>query len=342
MKKKLIFLCILIFIVYILFFPQDAVTAAADGLVLWYERVLPSLLPFAILSNILIYSGFTGYLVKLLYPLLRLILPVSRNGSFVLPSGFLFGFPMGSKNCAEMLKCGQLEYQEAEILFMVTNNISPVFISGYILCQELHMPSLIPLSYLIIFLPPLIAGRLLFFFTGKKQSGSNLSPAVKKSGDSGNSSNSRRSSSTTYKKPASGSQINFKIIDAGIMNGFETLTRLGGYIMLFSMISSMLRLLPLPETTKLILTGLTEITNGIKAVSQSSLTPACRYLLAMTFTAFGGCSGLAQTSSMIKGTGLSIKKYGIFKLIMTLITAVLAWAVVNLVYPSAVLPVCQP
>ena len=129
MKKKLIFLCILIFIVYILFFPQDAVTAAADGLVLWYERVLPSLLPFAILSNILIYSGFTGYLVKLLYPLLRLILPASRNGSFVLLSGFLFGFPMGSKNCAEMLKCRQLEYQEAEILFMVTNNISPVFIS---------------------------------------------------------------------------------------------------------------------------------------------------------------------------------------------------------------------
>ena len=322
MKKKLIFCCILIFIVYILFFPQDAVTAAADGLVLWYERVLPSLLPFAILSNILIYSGFTGYLVKLLYPLLRLILPASRNGSFVLLSGFLFGFPMGSKNCAEMLKCGQLEYQEAEILFMVTNNISPVFISSYILCQELHMPSLIPLSYLVIFLPPLIAGRLLFFFTEKKQSVSNHS--------------------TTYKKPASGSQINFKIIDAGIMNGFETLTRLGGYIMLFSMISSMFRLLPLPETTKLMLTGLTEITNGIKVASQSPLTPACRYLLAMTFTAFGGCSGLAQTSSMIKGTGLSIKKYGIFKLLMTLITAVLAWSVVTLVYPSAFLPVCLP
>ena len=184
------------------------------------------------------------------------------------------------------------------------------------------MPSLIPLSYLVIFLPPLIAGRLLFFFTEKKQSVSNHS--------------------TTYKKPASGSQINFKIIDAGIMNGFETLTRLGGYIMLFSMISSMFRLLPLPETTKLILTGLTEITNGIKAASQSPLTPACRYLLAMTFTAFGGCSGLAQTSSMIKGTGLSIKKYGIFKLLMTLITAVLAWSVVTLVYPSAFLPVCLP
>ncbi len=327
MKKKLLFLYILIFVIYILFFPKSAVTAAANGLILWYERVLPSLLPFAILSNILIYSGFTEYLVKLFYPFLRLILPTSRNGSFVLLSGFLFGFPMGSKNCAEMLKCGQLEYIEANILFMVTNNISPVFISGYILCQELQMPSLIFLSYLVLFLPPIITGRILFAIVQRRrktlarQNSKNIS---------------------TYKKPASGSQINFKIIDAGIMNGFETLTRLGGYIMLFSMISSMFRLLPLPETTKLMLTGLTEITNGIKAASQSPLTPACRYLLAMTFTAFGGCSGLAQTSSMIKGTGLSIKKYGIFKLLMTLITAVLAWSVVTLVYPSAFLPVCLP
>ena len=304
MKKKLIFLCILIFIVYILFFPQDAVTAAADGLVLWYERVLPSLLPFAILSNILIYSGFTGYLVKLLYPLLRLILPASRNGSFVLLSGFLFGFPMGSKNCAEMLKCGQLEYQEAEILFMVTNNISPVFISSYILCQELHMPSLIPLSYLVIFLPPLIAGRLLFFFTEKKQSVSNHS--------------------TTYKKPASGSQINFKIIDAGIMNGFETLTRLGGYIMLFSMIASLLQKLPIPHILTLILTGMVEITNGIAMLPDSGLPKSTQYVLAVVYTAFGGLSGIAQTSSMIRDTPLSIKRYCIAKLLLAACCGLLA------------------
>ena len=297
-------MCILIFIVYILFFPQDAVTAAADGLVLWYERVLPSLLPYAILSNILIYSGFTGYLVKLLYPLLRLILPASRNGSFVLLSGFLFGFPMGSKNCAEMLKCGQLEYQEAEILFMVTNNISPVFISSYILCQELHMPSLIPLSYLVIFLPPLIAGRLLFFFTEKKQSVSNHS--------------------TTYKKPASGSQINFKIIDAGIMNGFETLTRLGGYIMLFSMIASLLQKLPIPRILTLILTGMVEITNGIAMLPDSGLPKSTQYVLAVVYTAFGGLSGIAQTSSMIRDTPLSIKRYCIAKLLLAACCGLLA------------------
>ena len=309
MKKKLLFLYILIFVIYILFFPKSAVTAAANGLILWYERVLPSLLPFAILSNILIYSGFTEYLVKLFYPFLRLILPTSRNGSFVLLSGFLFGFPMGSKNCAEMLKCGQLEYIEANILFMVTNNISPVFISGYILCQELQMPSLIFLSYLVLFLPPIITGRILFAIVQRRrktlarQNSKNIS---------------------TYKKPASGSQINFKIIDAGIMNGFETLTRLGGYIMLFSMIASLLQKLPIPRILTLILTGMVEITNGIAMLPDSGLPKSTQYVLAVVYTAFGGLSGIAQTSSMIRDTPLSIKRYCIAKLLLAACCGLLA------------------
>ena len=142
MKKNLIFLCLIVIAGYILCCPTDAVTAAAKGLLLWYERVLPALLPFAILSNILIDSNYLNCLTRPLHKIVHPILPVSEAGSFVLLSGFLFGFPMGSKNCAEMLKCGQLEYQEAEILFMVTNNISPVFISSYILCQELHTTQL--------------------------------------------------------------------------------------------------------------------------------------------------------------------------------------------------------
>ena len=61
--------------------------------------------------------------------------------------------------------------------------------------------------------------------------------------------------------------MNFKIIDTGIMDGFETLTRLGGYIMLFSMIASLLQKLPVPHIVTLILTGMVEITNGIAIAS---------------------------------------------------------------------------
>lgn len=308
MKKKFIFLSLIFFTAYILFFPKDAVNAAANGLMLWYEKVLPTLLPFAVLSNILIDSNYLQYLNRILVPLLCRLLPVSDNGAFVLLSGFLFGFPMGSKNCAQLLKNGGITRQEADVLFVITNNISPVFISSYILQQQLHMTKMTLISYLILFVPPLVLGFVRLRRQVPKQT--------------------RQTAPYLHKKPASGSQMNFKIIDAGIMNGFETLTRLGGYIMLFSMLSSILPKLPLPEVFGICLTGITEITNGIALIGNSELSSGLRYILAMAFTAFGGLSGLAQTSAMVKDTGLSVKNYCIQKLLLGAVSAVLACAAV--------------
>lgn len=291
-------------------------SAAANGLMLWYERILPSLLPFAILSNILIYSNYLTYLTRYLYPVTKVILPGSREGAFVILSGFLFGFPMGSKNCAELLKCGKISKEEAGVLFVITNNMSPVFISSYILCQELKQPSLILFSYLVLFFPPFFLGSLLL---KKKKAITDVSGSF-----SCHSNRTIKNAAETQKTPASGSQMNFKIIDAGIMNGFETLTRLGGYIMLFSIFASMLYQLPIPTSIKVILTGITEITNGIHQLSLLPLSGGSRYILAMAFTAFGGLSGIAQTSSMVKGTALSMKRYLWLKLFLTAISALLA------------------
>ena len=118
--------------------------------------------------------------------------------------------------------------------------------------------------------------------------------------------------------------MNFKIIDTGIMDGFETLTRLGGYLMLFSMIASLLQKLPVPRVVTLILTGMVEITNGIAMLPDSGLPQSVQYVLAVVYTAFGGLSGIAQTSSMIRDTPLSIKRYCIAKLLLAACCGLLA------------------
>ena len=64
MKKKFICFAILILTAYILLYPADAVNASRNGLMLWYEKVLPTLLPFAILSNVLIHSGYMDAITK--------------------------------------------------------------------------------------------------------------------------------------------------------------------------------------------------------------------------------------------------------------------------------------
>ena len=263
---------------------------------------LPTLLPFSIISNLLIASGYVQYLIRPLAPILCRIYPVSENGAFVLLSGFLFGFPMGSKNCAELLRTGQLEQKEADILFVITNNMSPVFISGFVLTQQLGLSGYTLISCLILYLPPLLYGRLAL---AGKRSGKLL----------------------PVKRPASRSQMNFKIIDAGIMNGFETLTRLGGYIMLFSMLSSLMQKLPLPASGTLLLTGLTEVTNGICLLPGTIENPAVSYVLAIAFTAFGGLSGIAQTSAMIQDTNLPLGSYCRLKIQLMLCSGALAWLV---------------
>ena len=280
MKKKLIFLCLLLFISYILTAPKDAVNAASVGLVLWYTRVLPTLLPFVILSNILMDSNYLQYLNKITAPLVSRLIPVSDNGTFVLLSGFLFGFPIGSKNCAALLASGKITRREADVLFIITNNISPVFVTSFILYTQLKLSHLSAVTLLILYFPALLLGSILLSADARRTKG--------------------RTAFHAQKQPASGSQMNFKIIDTGIMDGFETLTRLGGYIMLFSMIASLLQKLPIPHILTLILTGMVEITNGIAMLPDSGLPKSTQYVLAVVYTAFGGLSGIAQTSSMIR------------------------------------------
>ena len=77
----------------------------------------------------------------------------------------------------------------------------------------------------------------------------------------------RKKEENRQKKTASQSQITFKILDAAIMNGFETLVRIGGYIMLFSILISLVEKLPLPKPVLILLENVLEITNGINCLA---------------------------------------------------------------------------
>jgi len=68
---------------------------------------------------------------------------------------------MGSKNCAELLKADKIQPKEAEFLFYITNNISPVFIGSYILLQQLQLRGMFGISIFILYAPALILGMLL-------------------------------------------------------------------------------------------------------------------------------------------------------------------------------------
>lgn len=311
MKKIVCSVVLTILTVYILMFPREAVNAASFGLILWYTKLLPTLLPFAILSYIFVASGLLHTFTLVLHKAVKYILPVSPEGIYPLLAGFLFGFPMGSLVTSQMVEQNRLSHGEGSRLFAVANNIGPVFVSGYLLNACLHRPELRAVTFLILYAPPLV-----FLIIDAKFFRKDL-----------------RLLPPQIKKAAPGFQINFKIIDAGIMIGFETLTKLGGYIILFSILSEMTNSLPIRnELFTCILSGFTEITSGAARISASSLSFRIQYPLILAVTAFGGLSGLAQTASMIGGVGFSMKRYLSTKIILSICSGTLAWLAVWLLF----------
>ena len=96
-----------------LFFPQTAICGASLGLMLWFQTVLPVLLPFLILTALLLKSNGFFLISRLVRPILRPLFGISDYGSFALLVGFLCGYPMGSKVTADLKKEGKITVNEA-------------------------------------------------------------------------------------------------------------------------------------------------------------------------------------------------------------------------------------
>ena len=122
-------------------------------------------------------------------------------------------------------------------------------------------------------------------------------------------------------------KMNFSVLESCILNSSETLVKVGGYLMIFSVLLALLELLPIRSPGFLLLKSSLEMTNGILLLSQSLSKPQVLYPLLLALTSFGGWCSVAQTQSMIAGTGLKLSSYIIQKL-----TAALAVSLLTFLY----------
>lgn len=298
MKKRLIILYFLMWILYFLCYPTEAFEASIDGIILWFYQILPTLLPYSILASAILHSNLIEEIT--LRTNRHTFLRISPAEWFVILCGFFFGFPIGCKLSSDLLREGLVPKKRAQILCAFTNNMSPLFVSSFVLNAQLGCPDLRLATYLILYGIPFIYGIIRLAFTPVEQTTSDI-----------------------RKKPASRFQMNMQIIDAGIISSFETLIRLCGYIVMFSIMANIFVQFPLGNSWLQVLsTGILEITNGITVLALSPFSFQAKYILALTFLSIGGISGIAQTGSMIQGTGLSLPKYVRTRILLTvLVTA---------------------
>lgn len=288
-----------------LIFPKVTVSFASKGLMIWFQTMIPTLLPFMILSSLLIQSGLHRTICRLVSPILMPLFRVRPDCIYCIFFGFLCGFPMGAKIVSELYINSYISKKEAAYLLSFCNNIGPIYFISIVLLGlsiKSYMPFLLGMYGI-----PFLYGLLLRYTCYRnlyRESPDNLP--------------SKLTSSGSYPVIAGKTESMFLFLDNSIISSLHAITKLGGYMVIFNLCTCIPYLFcnqyPFLFST---FNCLLEISSGIQHTLHTTLPAIHKSLIIFPTLMFGGISCFAQTSSMIKDTGLSMISYFFHKIIQT-------------------------
>lgn len=336
MKKSLFSCFSVFFLVSLLFYPQLSFEGAKNGLLLWYQTVVPTLFPFMTASRLAVVSGGATLLIKPLYPLCKKLLHLSEEGTYTLFSGLLCGYPMGAKTCSDFLEQGALSPQEGRFLVAVCNLPSPMFLLGYLFAQaggELSRAKI----FLVVYGPLLPLGAAAWLcYRMYQNSDTNQREIRQKSIRSAIQKDIHRNLPKEVQKKKIRQDIRAQEIktqkmdvpakkfSASLDDIFSdcclVLLKIGCYMVLFSVMAAFFSHSSLPPLLKPVAVGLMEMTTGIHTAALLLKKPVSWFFM-LLFAVFGGFSGLFQTKSVMKNAGLSIRHYMGWKVLHTALSA---------------------
>lgn len=296
-----------------LFHTDYVLEGARYGLLLWYNSVVPALFPFMVLSGMIVAEGEISVIMTPVYHVLKLFLPISKDGCYVLAAGFLCGYPMGAKTCQDFVEEGRISLREGNFLMAVCNHPSPMFLLGY--AYPLFADVVPVWKFLCCIYGPVLILALLssavFFST------THLHPTDRRFPHPLNA----LAVSPAFLKPA-------PTTDETILSAVTILCKIGGYLVLFSIAIVFLRNMEvLPVSLRLGIIGSLEMTTGIRELAHV-FPPQKAWIMSAAVLTFGGCSGIFQTKAVLgneKKAGLSIRPYIFWKLLHAAMSAGMAF-----------------
>ena len=268
------FITIILLLFLLLIFHPQTVAGTQNGLLLWYQTLIPSLLPFILVTNALsetnAYQAITFHFGKnsshCIYEWMAILL------------GNLCGYPLGAKIINDFVNNKYLSPQRANRLLALSSQASPMFLIGYV--HQHIFKEEIPLAVFLIsiYLPVLIY----YPFISKKTD--YACHAIKPSVDKG-----------------------FCICDTFI-HTVQIMVIIGIYVIIFSIILEIVLPFCNSPFSKTLLSFL-EITTGLKLLNTTIFPPSIKIPLLCSLCSFGGFCSAFQIKGVLMYSGSDIKKY---------------------------------
>lgn len=274
----------------------QAMESARYGLMLCAQMIVPSLLPFFILSSLLRQLGLPGVLGRLLAPVTERLFGIGGAGASAFLLGVTGGYPLGAATVAQLYRDGSLTRDEAERALAFCNNSGPAFLIGAAGTGIFHSAGIGLLLYGVHVLAAVLVGMLFAPQRRRKASAERTQIAV----------------------------VSFAVaLPEAVRASVQTLLTVCGFVVTFSVVTGMLDAAGIFPAlagvlagefglelhfTRALLTGLLEIGTGLGAMQGLAATPQnlalCAFLIG-----WGGVSVHCQTAAVLAGTTLKSARH---------------------------------
>jgi len=321
---------VLFIVIAMLIWPEETYQGALYGLEMWATILVPSLLPFFIIAEVLLSLGIIRLLGVLLEPLMRPLFNLPGSASFGIAMGFTSGFPMGAVITKRLYEEQECTNSEAERLIAFTNNSSPLFLMVAVavgMFQQISLGLILAISH---YLANILLGIILGIrsrFRKKNIMDSRLSSLNYAQNTSSSSTGLFLKSIRALLAAQEKRKPWGKLLTDAIKSGLNTICLIGGFVIIYAVlvrilnVSTLLNLLQYPCSALLqicglstsldlsLATGFWEMTLGLKEVAITPATLQEKAIAASILLGWGGLSIQSQVSGVLSDSGISLHLY---------------------------------
>ena len=290
--KQFIFILSLLFL--LLIFHEETVAGTQNGLLLWYQVLIPSLLPFILVTNALsetnAYQAAALKFKKLFHGRIYHIMAVFL--------GNLCGYPIGGKILNDFVANRYITPEDANRLLSLSSQASPMFLIGYVYVHIIQKQLPLWIFLLGIYLPVILYYPFLKTIQGDK--------------------------TVTITHYSSHSVC----ITDTFLHAVRTMVMIGMYVIIFSILLCILLPFCIHTPSRFLLSFL-EITTGLKLMQSLPLSDSLRLSCLCALSAFGGLCSAFQIRGVLTFPEAGIKKYLLDKLVLSAGTFLIIWFYCN-------------
>lgn len=301
MKKysNLIIVILTFIILIVILFNKTIISETIiNSFYIWFNTLVPSMLPMFIISDILINYNFTKYIPNKIINFISKIFNISNNATLIVFLSLVSGFPLNAMNIITSYNNNLISKEEAEHLLLFNHFPNPLFVLNTVGVLYLNNNK----YGIIILISTYLSSIILGILVRNKNTLTNNNCITK----------------------SSKSQTFTEIFSSSIKKSINSLLMISVTVCLFLILSTLIiNIFNLNRYLSLGIKSILEMTMGLEHLSKLNISNIFKVILSSSIISFGGLSIHMQVISILDER-IRYRNYFIGRIYQVLISLIIS------------------